>query len=119
MKNRLCLAALLTLAPLVVTIEANAQRGLANIGCAAEESLRSLEGTSATSVTFVNASSVPVRTYWLNYQGKRVFYSEIAPGRNFVQQTYVTHPWVITNNRAGDCVAIFQPTPEPGVALIR
>ena len=55
--------------------------------------------------------------YWLNYQGRRIYYSSIAPGREVEQSTFATHPWLITN-RHGECVEIFVPTGRSGhVAL--
>ena len=96
-----------------------AQSMLKDVGCAQENSLRSLEGATSTNIIFVNQSEITIRTYWLNYEGRRVFYAEVPPGKNYVQQTYVTHPWVITNNRSGDCVAIYEPLPFDSIVVIR
>ena len=107
------------LAIMVPVVEAHAQNELTDVGCAQEDRLRSTDGSISTQVTFINRSALTIRTYWLNYQGKRVFYSDIAPGRSHVQQTYVTHPWVITNNPSGNCVAIYQPARTPATVVIR
>jgi von Hippel-Lindau disease tumor supressor len=96
-----------------------AQSASADPACAQEAELRSLTGDTATEITFVNDSPRPARTYWLNYQGQRVFYNELAPGKWYTQKTYVTHPWIITNNQAGECAAIYQPTPSPRTVTIR
>ena len=101
------------------TATAYAQSDLANIGCTAEKSLRSADGKKATTVTFRNNSSRTVRTYWLDYQGKRVAYERIRPGGEHKQDTYVTHPWVITADGSNDCVAIFIPESSNGAAVIR
>lgn len=103
----------------ILAVAAYAQSDLTNLGCAQEDHLRSMNGAVSTQVTFVNHSGVPIRTYWLNYEGKRVFYREIAPGASYVQQTYVTHPWVITNDRSGHCIAIYQPQSFPSAAVVQ
>lgn len=98
------------------------ETSLPDVGCGLEDNLRSQNAAKATSITFVNRSGKNVRTYWINYQGKRVFYSELAPGRRYTQQTYVTHPWVITaggGQMSGQCLSLFQPAEEPATAIIQ
>src|SRR5262249_47340712 len=96
-----------------------AREPLPDAGCAAGGSLRpTTKGSTPAEITFVNRSGRAIRTYWLNYQGKRVYYTEIPPGKSFTQQTYFRHPWVITGSASGDCMAIFLPAQKPGVAMI-
>jgi hypothetical protein len=54
-----------------------AQNELTDLGCAQENSLRSLNSNVSTYATFVNQRRSSIRTYWLNFEGKRVFYSDI------------------------------------------
>jgi hypothetical protein len=35
-----------------------------------------------------------------------------------VQQTYVTHPWVVTSNATKNCVAIFQPDSSAAIVVV-
>jgi hypothetical protein len=101
---------------------AGAQGILPDIGCAQEDGLRSLKWDRPTHLTFENRRAVPMRAYWLNYEGKRVFYAEIAPGRRWTVQTFVTHPWVVTeggNEYSGRCHFLYQPTLAPAVVIIR
>jgi hypothetical protein len=83
-----------------------------------EATLRSRLAEQSTQVEFVNARAEPVIVYWLNYDGKRVQYQRLDPGAGYVQQTFVTHPWVVCTL---DQVAlvVFQPTVAPGRATIR
>ena len=113
----LAIALLMTLP--ASTGPAAAQAKLSNIGCGREDALRSVDGTRPTNVTFINQSGRRVRTYWLNYAGKRVFYRELGPGDSYTQQTYVTHPWVITSDGSGDCTALYQPLAAPAIAIIQ
>jgi len=76
--------------------------------CPEEARLRSIRWDAPTTMTFVNNTADPLRTYWLDYQGKRKFYAEIPAGQSYVQRTYVTHPWVVTNHD-DDCLGVYMP----------
>jgi hypothetical protein len=102
----------------VLAGSAQAQTELQDIGCAGESGLRSIEDTTSTEVIFFNQSPTTIRTYWLDHQGNRQFKSEIRPGDSFVQQTYVTHPWVVTS-AAKACMAIFQPEASSAIVVVR
>jgi hypothetical protein len=108
---------------LFATQPAMADRGLAPLDCGREPVLRSLNSDRSTFVTFVNQHDESVRVYWLNFDGRRVFYRDIEPGESYRQQTFVTHPWVVTNSDtehgAGRCLALFQPAPVAGIADIQ
>ena len=67
---------------------------------------------------FFNQSPAPIRTYWLDHDGNRKFGSEIRPGDSYVQQTYVTHPWVVTKNSAKVCIAIYQPQESSAIVVV-
>jgi hypothetical protein len=85
-----------------------------------ESGLRSLGGDILTYIRFDNYRRDPVAIYWIDYDGARVFYGELKPGRSQLQQTYATHPWLIAKTAAagGACLAIFEPQSEPGIAAI-
>ena len=88
-----------------------------------EKGLRSLDGSVPTYIRFDNYLGEEVNLFWINYEGVRVYYASLQPGRSMLQETYVTHPWVVMKKSAtadpGQCVAIFQPASQPGVAEIR
>jgi hypothetical protein len=96
---------------------AQAQNELHDVGCAGESDLRSIEDATLTEVIFFNQSPETIRTYWIDHEGHRQFKSEIRPGDSFVQQTYVTHPWVVTTT-AKTCMAIFQPEASSAVVVV-
>jgi hypothetical protein len=49
-----------------------------------------------------------VRLYWLDYSGKRKLYATIKQGAQYTQQTFDSHPWVVTD--ADDkCLAVLVP----------
>ena len=74
--------------------------------CRNENSLRSTQGTQRTTVRFVNNTDHEVRTYWIDYNGRRVFYKKIKPHGNYTQPTFQSHPWVITDER-DNCMEVF------------
>ncbi|MCO5089265.1 MAG: hypothetical protein M9883_20675 [Methylobacteriaceae bacterium] len=80
-----------------------AGRGASANGCPAPGRVRSLNSDRSTHIVFVNSTGGPLKFYWLDFQGQRVFYQELQPGRNYRQQTFMTHPWVAVNAR-GNCV---------------
>lgn len=65
---------------------------------------RSEKGTKTAVLEVVNkAKTQTVGLYWIDYQGKRVFYAKVPPGGRVKQQTYRTHPWIIANSK-GKCL---------------
>jgi hypothetical protein len=78
------------------------------VDCSSERSLRAGTG-EATKIQFVNRSSQSIGIVWLNQNGARVLYKTLNSGESYLQDTFLTHPWVITNF-AGECQAIYMPT---------
>ena len=58
-------------------------------------SLRSVEGSVETTITFVNSSARAINVYWVNYQGTEEFWFSLYPGQSQIQGTFVTHAWCI------------------------
>ena len=81
---------------------------LSSQSCAAESSLRSMPSTTLAPVQFLNGSGAWRHLYWLDFDGRRVLYETMAPGQSIAQDTYLTHPWVVTDP-AGVCVGIYLP----------
>jgi von Hippel-Lindau disease tumor supressor len=104
----------------LAVLKADEERGAVGsptLACSQEHSVRSLEGGPPTAITFVNNSVNTVRVYWIDYQGTRKFYNEVSPGKSYVQQTYVTHPWVVTSSRE-ECLGVYMPEPWPSRVVI-
>jgi hypothetical protein len=83
--------------------------GITENSCDLEKTLKSASGPSIN-ITFTNNSSGKVKIYWLDQSGTRRSYNAgLAVGAKHPQQTFVTHPWVITD--ANDkCLKIFVPS---------
>ena len=72
--------------------------------------LRSQNSDSPTNIRFTNATCETVSLYWLDFEGNRVFYGDIPAGQTYVQNTFLTHPWVVST-ATGD-VGLFVPVPD-------
>lgn len=103
---------------ILIALCASASGAFAQSGCGDERGAKSAEGTKATKVTFVNQADARMKVYWLDYNGKRQFYSDVSPGKSYVQDTYMTHPWVVANAK-GECVLMFRPVQGATVATVQ
>jgi hypothetical protein len=57
----------------------------------------------ATTIRFDNDSLDTVDVYWLDYEGNRAHYATLTPGSFYYQGTFVTHPWIVTDE-LGNCI---------------
>ena len=85
---------------------------------ATEATLRSGGNGTPTQVAFVNDTSQVVTVSWIDQDGSRVTYQTLRPGETYTQPTYVGHPWVVAA-ADGQALAVFQPAPAPGRAVVR
>jgi von Hippel-Lindau disease tumor supressor len=82
-----------------------------------EKGQKSETGNVKTRMIFVNRSKQPVKVYWLDYRGQRVFYKKLKPSESYTQDTYMTHPWLITDlhDNAWD---VYMPTVRPRTVIV-
>lgn len=81
------------------------------------EELRSQTFHTPVSMRFVNTSSVFVKVYWINYQGKPTLLGKLAPGEILPVNTFKNHPWIVKKLN-GDSLGVYFPEPEISVARI-
>ena len=99
---------------------AHAQDAATIFDCAKEgQGLKSEVSDQSTHVRFVNDNPEARTIYWLNFDGYRVFYMRLEPGQAYDQQTYVSHPWVITADNLGTCTMGIMPSPQTTIAHLR
>jgi len=89
-----------------------------SLSCKDQKKLRSLESRRSTYVTFRNLSADTVDVYWLDFSGKPVFYKSLENGEVFRQQTFVSHPWMISGTNK-DCLQIVMPDTGEKDVLIK
>ncbi len=90
---------------------------LPQFACGLEPSLHSINSDVAASIIFANHTAGTVSVYWIDYTGQRVLYTTVAAAQSFTQETFLTHPWVVTN-ASGGCLGIWLPSAAPGTAAI-
>jgi hypothetical protein len=63
-----------------------------------EKGTYSIHANIPTSIRFENKSGKIVKIYWLDYSCNRKLYKVLEKDQVHNQQTYVTHPWLITGD---------------------
>ena len=67
-------------------------------------------------IRFINETDETVSVFWMDFNGDTVKYASLAPGQQYLQRTYLTHPWqVVAPSR---CIAFFLPRPGTTAARI-
>jgi len=88
--------------------------------CNYEGHIKSVAAFSTpAAIQFVNNSAnLTFQVFWLDYNGNRVLYATLVPGQSFIQQTFLTHPWVIADTSpAATCQEIYLPLREQAPAI--
>jgi hypothetical protein len=81
---------------------------------------RSLSDKIPTTIQVINKRKLPIKVYWINYQGKRQYYFDLEARKKRNQKTFVSHPWLITDDQDSQtCLGIFFPTSNLGLITIR
>ena len=57
--------------------------------------IRSKQGEIKTSIKFTNHLQENVKVLWVDYEGNEVLYKTLEPDKSYIQQTFVTHPWIV------------------------
>ncbi len=83
-----------------------------DVPCSAMQSLRSQNSNHPTKMTFVNKTSEGRAILWINFKGQTQQYAWLNPGERFSVNTFLTHPWMVTNG-PGDCIDIYMPRRAP------
>jgi hypothetical protein len=80
--------------------------------------LKSANSAVSTYVKFVNAYGAKVDIYWINFSGQVVLFDSLDPGQSYVQQTYLSHPWIIYDHASGSPIVGFLPAEQEAEAFI-
>src|SRR5690606_31388582 len=84
----------------------SANASASDYSCGEEGRLRSQRTDIESRLIFHNRSGVPVRLFWLDYDGRRRPYMTLDPGETGVQPSFYSHPWLVTDLR-GRCLGIY------------
>ena len=75
------------------------------VDCKNEKKMKSIESKIKKIIIFKNTTKDSVKLYWLDTEGQRTLYATLPVDTQLDQPTYVTHPWLVTNE-AGECIHI-------------
>ncbi len=71
-----------------------------------------------TTIEFRNESNKTIKVYWLDEQGRRKFSVTLAPKQSHVFETYLSEPWLITDER-DNALSLYYPDAQPRVIYLR
>ena len=66
--------------------------------------LKSEASEVETRIEFANTSPLTLDVYWVDYQGREKKYATLEPRTSHSQQTFMTHPWIVRDQRSGEPV---------------
>lgn len=78
---------------------------------------KSLNGDIPASLMFINKTEADVKIYWLDYKGDRKFYQTLAPDEEYIQQSYLSHPWLVTDG-SDNAWHVFYPDAQTRLVMI-
>jgi hypothetical protein len=76
------------------------------------------DNTVKTTVTFINNGERAADVFWLNFQGKEQRYFTLPPGKTFIQDTYVSHQWVVRDSQSQRQLATAVGVAQPATVRI-
>lgn len=83
----------------------------------ATDGLRSVDSRTPAVLVLVNGSGGPMTVEWVDYRGRRVLYGEVPDGGRIVLETFVTHPWVVSDAAGGTLGVALPRAPESTVVV--
>ena len=93
--------------------------------CPVERTLKSRNSDHSTLIVFRNTAESEedsFKIYWLDGQGRRKLYATVFKGQTHRQQTFMTHPWVITSPQPGGgeiCIGVYMPDAQERVIRLQ
>jgi uncharacterized protein (TIGR03067 family) len=66
---------------------------------AEEKGIKSSNANFKTLIRFLNLSKQPIKVYWLNYEGDRRLEGTVQDGDSMVEETFLTHPFLVTDEK--------------------
>ncbi|MBD2705073.1 DUF4440 domain-containing protein [Spirosoma sp. BT702] len=93
---------------------------LTALDCSGEATAKSLNSNTAAFIKFTNGTSKPITIRWINREGKPDprFTWTLTPGNSYPMQTYLTHPFIVTDE-IGKCLGLYTAKKEPGLVVVK
>lgn len=99
--------------PPPATAEADAEE----LSCAEAKGLKSENSDKPVKIRFVNESAGTIIIQWIDFNGALKEYAQLEPGKDLVQDTFMTHPWIAAYQE-GSCRQLFLPSDDVSVARL-
>lgn len=79
--------------------------------CSTEKDLKSIKTKMKKPLTFHNLSKNVIKLFFLDFDGKRKFYYSLESGKKYYVMSFVSHAWVITDEK-DQCKYVFPNTDD-------
>jgi hypothetical protein len=82
------------------------------------DAVRSAKGGKRVPIFFFNRSKALRHLYWIDFEGKRRNRQTLRHGDHADSQTFVGHPWLVTD-AADRPLGLYYPHPDKGLVILR
>jgi hypothetical protein len=86
----------------------SASREVPDPPCRNRKNIRSMVSEEKTKLTFINRSGSTRNIMWLDFGSNARSYGRLKNGEQIELDTFMTHPWMVTNS-GGACLQIVEP----------
>ena len=86
----------------------SASREVPDPPCRNRKNIRSMVSEEKTKLTFINRSGATRNILWLDFASNTRSFGRLKNGEQIDLDTFVTHPWMVTNS-SGACLQIIEP----------
>lgn len=87
------------------------------LSCAEVKDVKAERSDKAVKLRFVNESEATIIIQWIDFNGALKEYAKLQPGKELVQDTFMTHPWIAAYEE-GSCRQLFRPAGDLSVARL-
>jgi len=81
------------------------------------QNLTSTGSRNETAIVFVNRSKSEISFFWVDFEGKEVYYGSVGADAEVKQRTYAGHVWLVKEAN-GSTIAMFRAEKTPGRAVV-
>jgi hypothetical protein len=96
----------------------SASREVPDPPCRNRKNIRSMVSEEATKLTIINYSGSTRNVMWIDFGSNARSFGRLKSGDKIELNTFVTHPWMITNS-SGACLQIIEPDSGERVVVLQ
>jgi hypothetical protein len=83
-----------------------------------DKTARTVLSDFKTGIEFRNETDKTVKIFWLDENGNRKFSGNLAPGRSKEFETYLSEPWLVTDE-SDNALSLYYPDAQPRIVYLR